>query len=153
MTLPPQLERLASPLLERFLKKDKNRQSVLEFLYSASKSSKMFFQGSKTEAFRYLLYEFLMDCYVHGECDRTAVLHQWKRKEFLWDHPNLTEVIQRFKEQDDFITKPMEIEEGVIECTRCHSKKTFSYTKQTRRADESATVFARCSQCNLSFVL
>ena len=40
----------------------------------------------------------------------------------------------------------VEIEEGVMECTKCGSKKTYSYTKQTRGGDEATTVFAICSE-------
>jgi DNA-directed RNA polymerase subunit M/transcription elongation factor TFIIS len=49
-------------------------------------------------------------------------------------------------EQDDFIENPFEIEEGVIEC-RCGSKRVFSFSKQTRSADEPMTTYAECVQC------
>lgn len=51
------------------------------------------------------------------------------------------------EEQDNFIIKPFEIEEGVLECGKCGSKKTFSYSKQTRGGDEGTTVFAECANC------
>lgn len=53
---------------------------------------------------------------------------------------------QTQKEQDDFLDKPIDLEEGVNTC-KCGSKKTFSYTKQIRCADEGTTVFCLCSIC------
>ena len=51
---------------------------------------------------------------------------------------------QKMDEYDQFLVKPFEVEEGVLECNKCGSKKTFSYSKQTRAGDEATTVFATC---------
>lgn len=37
--------------------------------------------------------------------------------------------------------------DGDITCPKCHSKKVHRIEKQTRSADESATVFCYCSEC------
>tara|TARA_B110000008_G_C16958168_1_gene559023 strand:- start:275 stop:619 length:345 start_codon:yes stop_codon:yes gene_type:complete len=37
--------------------------------------------------------------------------------------------------------------DGDITCPKCHSKKIHRIEKQTRSADESATVFCYCSEC------
>jgi len=50
------------------------------------------------------------------------------------------------KEQDEFVTMPAEVEEGVLEC-KCGSKKTISFTLQTRSGDEATSVWARCVSC------
>ncbi len=50
------------------------------------------------------------------------------------------------KEQDEFVTTPAEVEEGVLEC-KCGSKKTISFTLQTRSGDEATSVWARCVSC------
>ena len=68
--------------------------------------------------------------------------------EFDWNHGNFDDIKNRLSEQDNFTIKPFEVDEGVLECGKCGSKKTFSYTKQTRGGDESTTVFAVCSECN-----
>ena len=52
------------------------------------------------------------------------------------------------KEENDFITNPMVVEEGVFECPKCSSKRTMSWGKQTRSGDEGTSVFAKCIQCN-----
>lgn len=51
-------------------------------------------------------------------------------------------------EKDEFLNNPIQVEEGVNQCERCGSKKTFSYTKQMRCADEGTTVFCICVQCS-----
>lgn len=48
------------------------------------------------------------------------------------------------------ITKMQEEEimvDGTITCPKCKSKKIHRIEKQTRSADESATVFCYCSEC------
>jgi hypothetical protein len=57
-----------------------------------------------------------------------------------------------FFEEDDFIENPFQVEEGVLECYKCGSKRTISYTKQTRSADEPASVIATCINCKNKWV-
>lgn len=70
-----------------------------------------------------------------------------KSGNILWKDPLFTDIKNLFKEQDDFLENPFEIEEGVIEC-RCGSKRVFSYSKQSRSADEPSTTYAECAECN-----
>lgn len=55
------------------------------------------------------------------------------------------------QEENEFIIKPFEVEEGILQCKECGSKKTYSYTKQVRSGDEGTSVFATCSQCGFSW--
>lgn len=55
------------------------------------------------------------------------------------------------EEQDSFIQNPLNIEEGVLTCGRCNSKKTISFQKQVRSADEGSTTFAQCVECNFKW--
>lgn len=98
---------------------------------------------------RFLLYEIIVD-YSHHHSVSLLIDHICQ-KHLLWSHPNLRAVRDMFHEQDEFVEKPPEIDEGVIQCKRCRSKRTFSFSKQTRRGDESTTVFVRCSQCYHQF--
>lgn len=77
-----------------------------------------------------------------------SVLDSIKANKISWDSPvyDLERSVQ--KEEEDFITNPFSVEEGVVECKSCGSKKTYSYTKQIRRADEGTSVFYICITCN-----
>lgn len=81
-----------------------------------------------------------------------------KKGENMFLHPCFAEFRKWTQEKFDFIVNPFEVEEGVQECRAilkkgprkgevCGSKKTFSFEKQTRSADEPTTVFSRCSSC------
>ena len=51
-------------------------------------------------------------------------------------------------ELNDFLNNPFEVCEGVLQCKRCKSFKTISYSKQVRKSDEATSVFASCIECN-----
>jgi DNA-directed RNA polymerase subunit M/transcription elongation factor TFIIS len=51
------------------------------------------------------------------------------------------------RETDKYLTEEVSVEEGALVCPKCHSLKTFSYTKQVRSSDEGTSVFARCYNC------
>lgn len=70
-----------------------------------------------------------------------------KTNKLIWNNDFFDVFEKSLIEQDNFIISPFEIDEGVLECNKCNSKKTFSYTKQTRAGDESTTVFAVCANC------
>jgi len=101
----------------------------------------------------FMFFEVLSNINKEDERPTTpSFLSQMIRERHLgWNHPSFQNFRDLEAETNYFLTHPPEVEEGVIECRRCHSKKTFSFSKQTRRADESATVFVRCSQCSLTF--
>ena len=50
------------------------------------------------------------------------------------------EPIQKIQEEETMV-------DGDITCPKCHSKKVHRIEKQTRSADESATVFCYSSEC------
>ena len=67
-------------------------------------------------------------------------------RKYNWEHETYTDEKVRQQEQDDFVTSPAEVEEGVLEC-KCGSKRTISFTLQTRSGDEGTSVWARCVEC------
>ena len=71
-----------------------------------------------------------------------------KKQKFGWNSDNFVENKNKIEEHDHFIMNPFQIDEGVMECGKCGSQKTYSYTKQTRSGDEATTVFAICCNCN-----
>lgn len=121
--------------------KESNQKKLVKFLLNYSK-------GDENKAF-YYLYEILTE--YHCNTNIENVLDIIINKKLEWNHPMFENLKFIQKENDDYLLNPPEVEEGVIECRKCHSKKTFSFSKQTRRADESATVFVRCSNCQHTF--
>ena len=83
-----------------------------------------------------------------GGMSSKDILKLLKSKKVLEDGSVYEEYRLKLKEHDGFLIKPFEVDEGVLECGKCGSNKTISYTKQTRSGDESTSVFALCYNCN-----
>lgn len=71
-----------------------------------------------------------------------------KQKKIGWNHSIFQRLRKKQQEQDDFVSKPLEAEEGVVQCFRCKSFKVFSMAVQTRAADEATTTISQCTVCN-----
>lgn len=70
-----------------------------------------------------------------------------------WNHPRFREMQQKLEEENNFIERPIvDIAEGIMQCSKCKSFKTFSYQKQVRSSDEGFTLFVNCVTCNSSWV-
>lgn len=80
--------------------------------------------------------------------------HDPSTREFLgWDHPKFSQLQQILDEENRFIENPItDIAEGIIQCSKCKSKRTFSYQKQVRSSDEGFTLFVNCVDCNANWV-
>jgi len=72
------------------------------------------------------------------------------------DNPKLTspfqlpiykEVRKIEEERDNILLNPVQVEDGVLQCSKCKSFKTVSYQRQTRSADEGMTTFSTCTVC------
>lgn len=63
-------------------------------------------------------------------------------------HPAVQEAHARIQATNDFHENPVQIQEGVIDCPRCGSNETLYFEKQSRSADEPATIYCRCKKCN-----
>ena len=104
------------------------------------------------EKYNFLLYIFYE---IHTEWISLPKLEELyigiKKKNFGYEHEQFSSIRQSFREEEDFIMNPPIIEEGVIECKKCKSKRTFSFNKQTRSSDEAVTVFVRCVDCGIQF--
>ena len=79
------------------------------------------------------------------------LLKKIKNGNIYWRHPFYTNYINKEVEQDNFLIKPFEIEEGVLTC-KCGSKKVFSYQRQQRSADEPMSTFATCTSCGSKWI-
>ena len=62
-------------------------------------------------------------------------------------HKDFTEIAKKMDETDTFMNKPFDVSEGVNQCSKCKSFRTFSFCKQTRGSDEPVSVFITCVDC------
>ena len=113
--------------------------------------------GAPTNSYyRYLVYEVVDSLADAASADDAAsasvrVFRDLRAGRHGCRHTRFEYIRRIFEEEENFLCHPPDIDEGVIACSRCGSNKTYSFTKQVRRADESATVFVRCSKCRHSF--
>lgn len=108
---------------------------------------KHIFEVSDGQEYNYKrnLYQIIGDVMVKKKLE--DLLKNIKQKRIGWNHSSFDFARAQLDEQDDFIENPFEVEEGVIDC-KCGSKRVFSYSKQSRSADEPMTTYAQCVQCN-----
>jgi DNA-directed RNA polymerase subunit M/transcription elongation factor TFIIS len=95
------------------------------------------------------LYDLLGDFEV-GVMSKQLLEDTVKRiykKEYGWEHPVFNEARLIVEEENYTLLNPFQIEEGVLECHSCGSKRTYSFERQTRSADEGSTTFAQCAVC------
>lgn len=80
--------------------------------------------------------------------DQVKNIDEWYhgKKVDIWSHPIWHQWKTIEEEEDYFHTMELDFEEGVFECS-CGSKKTISFQKQTRSADEGSTTFVTCVVC------
>jgi hypothetical protein len=101
--------------------------------------------ASTPEQYKHILYNI---CFQLKSRDHREVFEDLKNGRVGWEDP----IYQQYKisqaEKDDFLNNPFQVEEGVNTCQKCGSKKTYSYTKQLRCADEGTTVFCICVVCS-----
>lgn len=128
--------------------RDKGKE-ILSSVLSTPKNislfeSKIFYLTSTEKEYYNLLYQIVGEFLSGNNVKDTFSL--LKCEKIGWKHPMYDDIRDRIKEQDDFVIKPFEVAEGVVEC-KCGSKRVFSYSKQVRSGDEGTTVFASCMAC------
>lgn len=103
---------------------------------------------------RHVLYELVSRIQESHYTDIAKFLEaELDQPSLLFDDPIFNDTRQRLSEEMEFMDNPTEIEDGVVECGRCKSLKTVSYSKQTRASDEGASVFVTCVTCGYKFKL
>lgn len=70
-----------------------------------------------------------------------------KKNQHYWNHPSYANQKLQQIEKDKYIENPCEVEEGVVECPKCKSNKTYSVSKMLRAADEPMSTISLCLQC------
>ena len=101
--------------------------------------------GSNEEKYKEVILSVILD--IKNGKKLQDIISGLKSEKYGWDRDEFSDTRYTLQEQDDFIINPFEVEEGVLTCTKCGQSRTFSYTKQTRSADEPMTTFATCMTC------
>jgi len=125
-----------------------NRIKVFQFLQDLVQQTVQNVQKQQE-----LLYFYLYE--IHVEWSTYPRIEDFflfvKQKKIGYHHHDFDLIRQEIDEEENFIMCPPVIDEGVIECKRCKSKRTFSFNRQTRSSDEAVTVFVRCVNCGHQF--
>jgi DNA-directed RNA polymerase subunit M/transcription elongation factor TFIIS len=98
------------------------------------------------DEYRQIAYDVLV-MIREKELSLAEILGKIKEKKVGIDNDRFSSLYQELKEKDNFMDNPFTVEEGVLECNKCGSKRTLSYSKQVRRSDEGFTTFCMCSSC------
>lgn len=80
------------------------------------------------------------------------VLASLKENRVGWKNPMFDDVESKIQEHDDYLVHPFDVAEGVAECPKCESRRTFSCQKQVRSSDEPMTTFSSCVECGNKWV-
>ena len=96
-----------------------------------------------------ILNELCLDLYNKLSIKACALKLKNKKYIFGSESYNKLEILQ--KEQDEFISEPPQVVEGVVDCPKCNGQKAFVCTMQIKSGDENTSVFARCATCGHSF--
>lgn len=96
------------------------------------------------------VYQIIGDI-INKKYSLQTILSNAKNGAVGWAHHNFDNITRNIKERDDFIVTPFEVVEGVLVC-KCGSKRTYSYQRQVRSADEPMSTFAQCVVCKHSWV-
>lgn len=95
------------------------------------------------------VYQIIGDILTNGSDIKSLkeISIRLKNKRIGWDHPVYDKIREKIEEYDDYLVNPFDVAEGIAECRKCGSKKTFSNQKQTRSSDEPMTTFTKCANC------
>lgn len=123
-------------IISKFLSKSNNINILEKYISNASGNEEEYCEN---------LFEALGIYSVNKNLK--SVLELLYQDKLTWNNDIFTDIREKQDERDQFIVAPFEVEEGVLECGKCGSRKTISFQRQTRSADEGATTFAQCMMC------
>lgn len=127
-------------LFKKYIQQEQNIRVLEKYIYEYSKNSQEY-----TSLVYSIMYTLQTTDKKKSETMR-QIVEQLYSRQTRWNHDVYSPFKKRQEEEDNFRLSPFEIEEGVIEC-KCGSKRTISFQRQTRSADEGSTTFAQCVQC------
>lgn len=120
------------------LKNEKNCQTFEKYIFEKTKGESQFY--------KWCLYQ-IIGLLIRDKTKIREIIEGVKQDKIGWNSSIYDSIRSKIEEYDDYLVKPFEVVEGVVQCGKCQSKKTWSVQKQTRGGDEPMTTFSRCVEC------
>lgn len=117
----------------------KNVEEYEEIIFEFAKKKHSDFCSELESCYKDCIYELI--------CSDCKDYEDIVKGKFLFNSKSFDDIRDKLEEQDKFTVCPFQVEEGIDECKKCGSKRTYSYQKQTRSADEPMTTFSQCTNC------
>jgi DNA-directed RNA polymerase subunit M/transcription elongation factor TFIIS len=127
--------------LSKVLKQQKNCQTFEKYIFEQVEKAE-----NATELYLWCIYQ-VVGLLIQDASEMKSIAGAVKAGRIGWKSPTYDTVSAKIEEFDEYLAKPFEVVEGVVECGKCHSKKTWSVQRQTRSQDEPMTTFSRCVEC------
>lgn len=148
--------------LQTVIKIPKNVNIIEKNLYEISKKEDKVVDASLTDLYNDGLYQVIGD--ISEGVKLGDIIKYVKKGELWWRHSSFREIKFVLEERDEFIVKPFEVEEGIMECKGrvktgkmkgqvCGSLKVYSYAKQMRGCDEGTSVVCTCASCGNNWTI
>jgi DNA-directed RNA polymerase subunit M/transcription elongation factor TFIIS len=134
--------------LNKVLKNKQNIDIIEKNIYGITKIN-LTDKDDIERLYLYSIYQIIND--ISRGYKLKDILLIIKNNKLNWNHSFFQDIKNDEIDEDNFIIKPFEIEEGVMTCN-CGSKRVFSYQKQSRGADETASTYAECMLCKKKWV-
>lgn len=130
--------KMSLKVLATALKSEKNCSVFEKYIYERC--------GEDRDIYNWCLYE-VVGLLLQNVGNMKEILKNVKGGKIGWESETYDSVASKISEFDEYLVKPFEVVEGISECGKCHSKKTWSVQKQVRCSDEPMTTFSRCVEC------
>jgi len=112
-------------------------------------------ESDKNRIIYQILYEFSQANQANQATQKNVLIKSITEKlennKYCFNHSCYDNARFLINEQDEYLTNPFVVEEGVVECPKCNSKKCWSVQKQIRSADEPMTTISRCMVCSYNW--
>lgn len=134
--------------LSSALKSEKNCQMFEKIIYNLCKESQ-----SPDSEFKYNWYIYqLVGLLLQDIGNMKMYFGEVKAGKIGWNSTTFDSVRSKIVEHDEYLVKPFDVVEGVAQCGKCGSKKTWSIAKQMRSGDEGTSTISRCVECGNHWV-
>lgn len=133
--------------------KEKNVEVIERNIYRVAKKGDKKVGGGRSpeETYKWIVFQFVGSILQNRSTVKEG-LAEVKAKNVGRKNEFYTQIRDQLEETYQYLIKPFDVSEGVVECPKCKSKKTFSVQRQTRGGDEPMTTFSVCTDCGKDFV-